>query len=337
MYLLGYSLDNLSLMALTIAVGFVVDDAIVMLENIVRHIEEGKTPMRGGAARAPARSASPSSRSRISLVAVFIPLLLMGGIVGRLFREFAVTVGHDDRRLGVRLADADADDVRAASCKPTRATDRHGRLYRCIERGFDGAAARLRPRPRRRSCATASPTLLVFLAHRSPRPAALFIAIPKGFFPQQDTGLIIGTSEAAQDISFARHVPAPAGAGRRSSRSDPGRRDAMPCRSARAAARRRSTRAACSSRLKPQVERDVVRHEIIARLRPQARRRSKGIAPVPAGRRRTSTSAAAQSRTPVPVHAAGRQSRRAQRLGAEDPRQAARRSPSCATSRPTSR
>jgi multidrug efflux pump len=91
MYLFGYSLDNLSLMALTISTGFVVDDAIVVMENITRHLEERHEAVRGGAARARRRSASPCSIS-ISLIAVFIPLLLMGGIVGRLFREFAVTL-----------------------------------------------------------------------------------------------------------------------------------------------------------------------------------------------------------------------------------------------------
>ena len=112
MYLLGYSLDNLSLMALTIAVGFVVDDAIVMLENIYRHVEEGMKPLEA-AYKGAAEIGFTIISISVSLVAVFIPLLLMGGIVGRLFREFAVTVTHDHRRLGGGLADADADAVLA--------------------------------------------------------------------------------------------------------------------------------------------------------------------------------------------------------------------------------
>ena len=123
MYLLGYSLDNLSLMALTIAVGFVVDDAIVMLENIYRHIEEGMTPMEAALKGAGEIGFTIVSIS-LSLVAVFIPLLLMGGIVGRLFREFAMTVTIAVAGLGLRVADADADDVLAlpaARHRPARA------------------------------------------------------------------------------------------------------------------------------------------------------------------------------------------------------------------------
>ena len=120
MYLLGYSLDNLSLMALTIAVGFVVDDAIVMLENIYRHIEEGMTPMEAALKGAGEIGFTIVSIS-LSLVAVFIPLLLMGGIVGRLFREFAMTCHYRRADLGRRVADADADDVLALSAPPAHA------------------------------------------------------------------------------------------------------------------------------------------------------------------------------------------------------------------------
>ena len=122
MYVLGYSLDNLSLMALTIAVGFVVDDAIVVVENIYRHLEEGLPPMRGGAQGGAARSASPSISISMSLVAVFIPLLLMGGIVGRLFREFAMTVTAAIARVGRRLADPDPDAVLALPASASRST-----------------------------------------------------------------------------------------------------------------------------------------------------------------------------------------------------------------------
>ena len=110
MYVCGFSLDNLSLMGLTIAVGFVVDDAIVMLENIFRHIEDGMTPVEAALKGAGEIGFTIISIS-FSLIAVFVPLLLMGGIVGRLFREFAICVIHDDRDLGDRIADSDADDV----------------------------------------------------------------------------------------------------------------------------------------------------------------------------------------------------------------------------------
>ena len=130
MYLLGFSLDNLSLMGLTIAVGFVVDDAIVMLENIYRHIEDGMKPMDAAIKGAGEIGFTIVSIS-LSLIAVFIPLLLMGGIVGRLFREFAMTVSITVLVSALRLADADADDVRAASWPAI--TAQHGRLYRIVE------------------------------------------------------------------------------------------------------------------------------------------------------------------------------------------------------------
>ncbi len=113
MYLLGYSLNNLTLMALTISTGFVVDDAIVMIENIVRYIEEGETP-REAALKGASQIGFTIISLTVSLIAVLIPLLFMGDIVGRLFREFAVTLERDHPGLGGRLADADADDVLAA-------------------------------------------------------------------------------------------------------------------------------------------------------------------------------------------------------------------------------
>ena len=130
MYLAGFCINNLTLMALTIATGFVVDDAIVMIENIARYIEQGDEPLRGGAEGRASRSASRSSRSPFSLIAVLIPLLFMGDVVGRLFREFAITLARGDPHLGRRVADADADDVRA-SCCATRRRTKQGRFYRC--------------------------------------------------------------------------------------------------------------------------------------------------------------------------------------------------------------
>ena len=140
MYLLGYSLDNLSLMALTIATGFVVDDAIVVLENITRHLEAGHAPLEAALHGAREIGFTVLSIS-LSLVAVFIPMLLMGGIVGRLFREFAVTLSVGHRRLAGRVADHHADDVRHVLLSARDASE-HGRLYRLSERGFQWAAAR---------------------------------------------------------------------------------------------------------------------------------------------------------------------------------------------------
>ncbi len=128
MFVLGYSLDNLSLMALTIAVGFVVDDAIVMLENIYRYIEEGMNPM-DAALRGAGEIGFTIISISVSLIAVFIPLLLMGGIVGRLFREFAMTVSHCRGRVRLHLADADADDVLALPQAPSR------RAWPAVSRG----------------------------------------------------------------------------------------------------------------------------------------------------------------------------------------------------------
>jgi len=198
MWLAGYSLDNLSLMALTIAVGFVVDDAIVMLENIVRHVEDGMQPF--DAAIVGAREIGFTIVSiSLSLVAAFIPLLLMGGIIGRLFREFAVTV-----TMAIAVSTFVALTLTPMMCARflrAKGETRHGRLYAWTERGFDmllrGYERALDACLRRRFL-----TLVVFFATIM-STAMLFVAIPKGFFPQQDTGLLQGTSEAAQDVSFA--------------------------------------------------------------------------------------------------------------------------------------
>jgi hydrophobe/amphiphile efflux-1 (HAE1) family protein len=198
MYVLGYSLDNLSLMALTIAVGFVVDDAIVMLENIHRHIEDGLAPMEAAIKGAGEIGFTIVSIS-LSLVAVFIPLLLMGGIVGRLFREFAVTVTMTI--LVSAIVSLTLTPMMCARFMKSEAQGRHGRLYMAFERSFDLLLAGYRRsldvalRHQRTTFAVFIATLLA--------TAYLFVVIPKGFFPQQDTGLILGTSEAAQDISFA--------------------------------------------------------------------------------------------------------------------------------------
>ncbi len=183
-------------MALTISVGFVVDDAIVMLENITRHIEEGLSPLEAAFQGAGEISFTIVSIS-VSLIAVLIPLLLMGGIVGRLFHEFAVTLAMTILVSGFTALTV-TPTLASRVLKPP-AEMHHGRLYLASERAFtallNGYEWALDRALRHRFV-----TLLVFFAGLA-ASIALFVAIPKGFFPQQDTGLIIGQSEAAQDIS----------------------------------------------------------------------------------------------------------------------------------------
>jgi hydrophobe/amphiphile efflux-1 (HAE1) family protein len=195
MYLLGFSLDNLSLMALTLAVGFVVDDAIVVVENIYRHIEEGSSAMASALKGASEIGFTVLSIS-ISLIAVFIPLLLMGGIIGRLFREFALTV---TAAIVVSVVVSLTLTPMMCSRFLRRHSEHHGRIYQAIEWGFEaviGGYRRLLDVVLRHQLAT----LMVFFATLAVT-AVLFVTIPKGFFPTQDTGLIQGLSEAAQDVS----------------------------------------------------------------------------------------------------------------------------------------
>ncbi len=196
MYLLDYSLDNLSLMALTIAVGFVVDDAIVMLENIYRHIEDGMRPMEAALKGAGEIGFTIVSIS-LSLIAVFIPLLLMGGIVGRLFREFAMVV-----TIAVIVSAVVSLTLTPMMCARFlhHHHGRHNILYRIIEGFFSGMLAGYR-RTLDIALRFHFATFLVFVATVA-TTVHLYIAIPKGFFPPQDTGVLIGTTEAAQDISF---------------------------------------------------------------------------------------------------------------------------------------
>ena len=201
MYLLGYSLNNLSLMALTITVGFVIDDAIVMLENIYRHIEGGMGAM--DAALKGAKEIGFTILSiTLSLVAVFIPVLLMGGIIGRLFREFALTV-----TIAVLVsAFVSLTFVPMLSSlflrphHPPAGDTWRARINRILERGLTGmesAYARGLQIVLRHQRATLGSLLVTFGL-----TALVFVRMPKGFFPQQDTGLIIATIEAAPDISF---------------------------------------------------------------------------------------------------------------------------------------
>jgi multidrug efflux pump len=198
MYLLHYSIDNLSLMALIVATGFVVDDAIVVLENISRHIEEGVPRMR--AAYLGAREVGFTVMSiSISLVAVFLPILLMGGIVGRLFREFAVTLS-----LAIGVSLAVSLTVTPMMCSRLLADAEHkpkeGPLARRLERAFVRLQAGY---ARTLGWALSRPLLvLLILIATIALNAYLYIAIPKGFFPQQDTGRLVGGIQADQSTSF---------------------------------------------------------------------------------------------------------------------------------------
>jgi HAE1 family hydrophobic/amphiphilic exporter-1/multidrug efflux pump len=201
MYVIGYSLDNLSLMALTIAVGFVVDDAIVMLENIYRHIEEGLSPYEA-AIKGSGEIGFTILSISTSLVAVFIPLLLMSGIVGRLFREFAVTV-----TMTIAVSAVVALTLSPMMCALFLRNEKsvaHGRFYMTLERGFQwllehytrGLDFVLRHQ---------RATMLTFVITVA-AAVLLYVVVPKGFFPQQDTGIIQGLTDAPQDVSFERMV-----------------------------------------------------------------------------------------------------------------------------------
>ena len=196
LYELGYSLDNLSLMALSIAVGFVVDDAVVVIENIVRHMEEGASPFEA-ALKGAGEIGFTIVSITLSLIAVFIPLFLMGGYVGLLFREFAITVSV---ALVLSLLISLTLTPMMCACLLKPESKQHGWLYRLSERGFDGlrnlyeAGLKIVLRHRFITLMTMLGTIAL--------TGYLYVVIPKGFFPEQDTGLIIGLSEAAQDISF---------------------------------------------------------------------------------------------------------------------------------------
>jgi HAE1 family hydrophobic/amphiphilic exporter-1 len=197
MYLLDYSLDNLSLMALTLCVGFVVDDAIVMLENIVRHMEMGKPPMQ--AALDGAREIGFTIVSMtLSLTAVFIPVLFMGGLIGRLFNEFAVTIG-----IAILVSGFVSLSLTPMLCsrflRPSR-DERHGRFYEASERVY------------RRVLRTYERTLVWVMDHRPASlvfsagilvgTAVLFVLVPKGFIPTEDTGSIQGSTETVEGSSY---------------------------------------------------------------------------------------------------------------------------------------
>jgi multidrug efflux pump subunit AcrB len=196
-YALGYSLDNLSLMALSIGVGFVVDDAVVVIENIVRHLEEGLSPMEA-ALKGSGEIGFTIVSITLSLIAVFIPLFLMGGYVGKLFQEFAVTLSASlILSLVISLT---LTPMLCARLLKDESRRRHGTLYRAFERGFDALLAvyanGLRVVLRHRFA-----TLMVMLGTVA-LTGYLYVVIPKGFFPQQDTGQLQGVTQASEDISF---------------------------------------------------------------------------------------------------------------------------------------
>ncbi|HXC32480.1 MAG TPA: multidrug efflux RND transporter permease subunit [Verrucomicrobiae bacterium] len=197
MYLCGYSLDNLSLMALTISTGFVVDDAIVVIENVTRHLEQGLAPMEAALQGAKEIGFTVLSIS-LSLVAVFIPILLMGGIVGRLFREFAVTLS-----VAILVSLVISLTTTPMMCARLMKHDRpqeHGKIYKASEAFFSwmlGTYEKTLGWVLKHQAFTLGILLLTIALN-----VYLFIVVPKGFFPQQDTGTLNGGIQGAQDISF---------------------------------------------------------------------------------------------------------------------------------------
>ncbi|HXU37827.1 MAG TPA: multidrug efflux RND transporter permease subunit [Blastocatellia bacterium] len=197
MYLLGYSIDNLSLMALTISTGFVVDDAIVVIENITRYLEQGMRPFQAALKGAKQIGFTVLSMS-ISLVAVFIPILLMGGIVGRLFREFAVTLSI---AIAISLIiSLTATPMMCAKFLKSEAEMKHGRMYRAgervfnwVHRGYEHGLGWVLEHP---------PLMLGVTVLTICFSIYLYTVVPKGFFPDQDTGRLTGNVQASQDISF---------------------------------------------------------------------------------------------------------------------------------------
>ena len=198
MYLLGYSLDNISLMALTLCVGFVVDDAIVMLENITRHIEQGKSVLQATLDGSREISFTIVSMT-LSLAAVFIPVLFMGGILGRLLQEFAVTI-----MAAVLISGFVSLTLTPMMCsrllKPHEPDLRHGRIYMLFERGFD-AVRDFYDHTLRWTLRHRRTVLIAFLAV-CVLTGVLFARAPKGFLPSEDSGQLFCITEAAQDISF---------------------------------------------------------------------------------------------------------------------------------------
>jgi multidrug efflux pump len=262
MYLFGYSIDNLSLMALTIATGFVVDDAIVVMENITRYLEEGLTPFQAALKGTEQIGFTVFSIS-ISLIAVFIPLLAMGGIVGRLFREFAVTLST---AILVSMAiSLTTTPMMCAYILKSERGRRHGRIYMASERAFNGILTVYR---RSLIWVLANPTItLVVLLLTIALNVVLVLKMPKGFFPQQDTGAIVGGVQGPQDSSFQAMNQAIQAIGR-VIKSDPAVANVIEFTGGQGA----TNTAFVYIALKPLAERKVNAAEIINRLRPKLNR-----------------------------------------------------------------
>ncbi len=208
MWLAGFSINNLTLMALAISVGFVVDDAIVMIENMFRNLESGHAPMQAALEGARQIGFTVVSIS-VSLIAAFIPLLFMGGLVGRLLREFAVTLVVRHRHLGGGVADRDADDLRPSRTRARRA--RRDRFDRAVEGAMDRLIARLHAQP---GCGAALAALHAG-AHDRARGVSPCGSIPwcrRASFPTRTRGLIFGFVQAQPDTSFQQMTELPAAA-----------------------------------------------------------------------------------------------------------------------------
>jgi multidrug efflux pump len=266
MYLLGYSLDNLSLMALTISTGFVVDDAIVVMENISRYLEMGMAPFEAALKGASEIGFTVLTMST-SLIAVFIPLLMMGGIVGRLFREFAVTLST--AILVSMVISLTTTPMMCAHLLKSHHGEKHGRLYEASERFFDGMLNLYR-----HSLSWVldnSGLMLVVLLLTIALNVVLFIKIPKGFFPQQDTGAMVGGVQGPQDASFGV-MDASIRALVKVIKSDPGVDHVNAFAGGNGPGGGGSNSAFIYTSLKPLDERKVSAMEIINRLRPKMNR-----------------------------------------------------------------
>ena len=262
MYLCGYSIDNLSLMALTISTGFVVDDAIVVMENITRYLEEGLTPLQA-ALRGTQQIGFTVFSISISLIAVFIPLLAMGGIVGRLFREFAVTLST--AILVSMVISLTTTPMMCAYILKSERGRKHGRIYRANERAFAWVQSLYR---RSLVWVLENPTItLVVLLLTIGLNVALIIKMPKGFFPQQDTGAIVGGVQGPQDSSFGAIYNAIQQIGK-VIKSDPAVANVIEFTGGQGA----TNTAFVYIALKPLAERKVNAADIINRLRPQLNR-----------------------------------------------------------------
>ena len=259
MYLFGYSVDNLSLMALTISTGFVVDDAIVVIENVTRHLELGLRPMEAALKGAQEVGFTVLSIS-VSLVVVFIPILLMGGIVGRLFREFAVVLST--AILVSLVVSLTTTPMMCSRLLRHRRPEEHGKIYRASERFF---SALLRAYERSLTVVLRHPAItLTTLLLTMGLNIYLFVIVPKGFFPQQDNGTIAGGIQGSQDASF----PAMQSAALRFVRAitnDPAVQNVIAFTGGGGAANGGFVFLA----LKPLEERQVRADQVIARLRPK--------------------------------------------------------------------